>query len=218
MFEDSAEKIVATIIQLTGLADRCVLEIGCGSGRITSLLAAHTDQIIAIDPDPELIRQACSELPGVDFRLAKGENLPFSDHRFDLVLFTLSLHHQDSRAALSEATRVLKDGGRILVVEPAEDGEVERYFTLVHDEKKAKQNAQDAIRQSDLILEGSELISATWVFDDQEDLCRSLFDYYELPFNGEKARQILELLGAKRDSRPIVLNDTLTIQLLIKPD
>ena len=218
MFEDSAEKIVATIIQLTGLADRCVLEIGCGSGRITSLLAAHTDQIIAIDPDPELIRQACSELPGVDFRLAKGENLPFSDHRFDLVLFTLSLHHQDSRAALSEATRVLKDGGRILVVEPAEDGEVERYFTLVHDEKKAKQNAQDAIHQSDLILEGSELISATWVFDDQDELCRSLFDYYELPFNQEKARQISELLGAKRDSRPIVLNDTLTIQSLIKPD
>lgn len=217
MFEDSAEIIVGKIVQLSSLADRLVLEIGCGDGRITSLLSAHTKKLVAIDPDPELIGQARTEMPGVDFRLAKGEDLPFSDNSFDLVLFTLSLHHQDSSAALGEATRVLKRDGRILVVEPAEDGEVERFFTLVHDEKKAKKEAQHAIRQSDLILEKSEIISARWMFDDEDELCRSLFDYYQLPFDKKIARQITELLGAKRNSRPIALNDTLMIQSLVHP-
>ena len=217
MFEDSAEIIAEKIVQLSSLADRRVLEIGCGGGRITSLLSAHTKKLVAIDPDPELIGQARAGMPGVDFRLAKGEDLPFSDNSFDLVLFTLSLHHQDSSAALSEASRVLNRDGRILVVEPAEDGEVERFFTLVHDEIKAKKAAQRAIQQSDLNLERSEIIYARWMFDDKDELCRSLFDYYQLPIDKEIVRQISELLGAKGNSRPIVLNDTLMIQSLVHP-
>jgi ubiquinone/menaquinone biosynthesis C-methylase UbiE len=217
MYEDSAQKIVEKILQLTTFSDRQVLEIGCGSGRITSLLAGHTKQLIGIDPDPDLIGQARSELPGVDFRLAKGEALPFSDNSFDLVLFTLSLHHQDSSAALSEATRVLKSDGRILVVEPAEDGEVEQFFTMVHDEIKAKKQAQRAIRQSGLILERSEIISAQWLFDSDDELCRSLFDYYDMPFDDATAQKILGLLGTRQTARPIVLTDILVIQSLGKP-
>ena len=56
MYEDSAQKIVEKILQLTSLSDRLVLEIGCGDGRITSLLFTHTTQLVAIDPDPDLIR------------------------------------------------------------------------------------------------------------------------------------------------------------------
>ena len=53
MYEDSAQKIVEKILQLTSLSDRLVLEIGCGDGRITSLLFTHTTQLVAIDPDPD---------------------------------------------------------------------------------------------------------------------------------------------------------------------
>lgn len=216
MYEDSAQKIVEKILQLTSLSDRLVLEIGCGDGRITSLLSTHTTQLVAIDPDPDLIRKARFELTGVDFRLARGEDLPFFDNCFDLVLFTLSLHHQKSSCALSEAGRVLKSDGQILVVEPVDDGEVEQFFTLVHDEKKEKEKAQKAIRQSGLNLVNTEIFSATWMFDDKDELCRSLFDYYEVPFDPDVARRVSTLLGAKQNSCPVVLSDTLMIQSLVK--
>ena len=200
------------------MADRQVLEVGCGDGRITTLLANHSETLIAIDPDPDMLKEARSNVSGVDFREANGEDLPFSDSSFDIVLFTLSLHHQDSAVALGEARRVLKDGGLILVVEPAHDGEVEQVFTLVHDETRAKEQAQLAIRDSGLILEKEETVYAQWQFDDKDELCQSLFDYYAMDFDSDIADRIAELLGAKSESSPIVLEDILIIQSLVKPD
>ena len=218
MHEDSAQKIAGKIVQQTRLADLLVLEVGCGDGRITSMLAVQPKSLVAIDPDMNQIRHASSAVSTADFIVARGECLPFPAGSFDLVLFTLSLHHQNSRIALSEAARVLKGDGRILVVEPAEDGEVEQFFTLVHDEKEAKVQAQRAIRESELTLERSETVMAQWHFDDRDELCRSLFDYYDLPFDDDTAQKITERLGAIQDSRPIVLNDTLLVQSLKKPE
>ena len=91
------------------------------------------------------------------------------------------------------------------MVEPAGDDEVERVFSLVHDETNAKEQAQQAIQQSGLILESSEIISARWMFDDDDDLCNSLFAYYEMPFDQTIAQQIYAFLGSRL--APTVAND-----------
>lgn len=217
MIEDSDRKIGEKILQFSPLEDRRVLEVGCGSGRITSLLADLPEILVAVEPDEVPVRHARSHIADADFIRGEGEHLALPDSCFDVILFTLSLHHhRDCRSALSEAGRVLKDGGRILVIEPAAEGEVERFFMLVHDETEAKLQARDAIKQSGMIVECSEIFSAQWVFENGDELCRSLFDYYGMAYCVDTAAKIFDLLGARRDSSPVVLMDSLEILALKK--
>jgi ubiquinone/menaquinone biosynthesis C-methylase UbiE len=198
------------------LGGKQVLEIGCGNGRITALLVGRTKKLVAIEPDAELIREARKKIANADFRVGSGENLEFPDKCFDLVIFTLSLHHQRSHTAIKEAVRVLKDEGQILVIEPVVEGEVERLFALVHDENQAMLKAQQSIEESGLRIERSRKFSAKWVFENKEELCQSVFDYYDKPFDTPTAGRICDLLGAKSEGQPIECTDVMVIHALRK--
>ncbi|MDJ0915966.1 MAG: class I SAM-dependent methyltransferase [Desulfobacterales bacterium] len=216
MIDNSDQRIVEKILQFTDLNNKQVLEIGCGNGRITALLVGKSEGLIAIDPNEAKIREARKKVSGVDFRIGTGENLEFSDQYFDLVIFTLSLHHQDSLTAIGEATRVLKDEGEILTIEPVIEGEVEQVFALVHDENQATIDAQQSIKESGLSIERSETFNAKWTFDTKEQLCQSIFEHYEMPFNTHTADKICRFLGAKAEHQPLELLDIMRIQSLKK--
>lgn len=218
MMEDSAQKIAEKILQYTELEGKTVLEVGCGDGRVTSLIAGLSKRMAAVEPDERQIRKAGHSVAGVDFQVGSGECLHFGDKCFDVILFTLSLHHQKSAAALAEAERTLKDDGTILVIEPSEDGEIEQLFGVVHDERKEKQDAQAAMTESSLLPACSEHFKAHWIFESREELCRIIFDYYDMPFDEKTACRVLELLETMRkpDEMPLKLEDTMTIQSLKK--
>jgi ubiquinone/menaquinone biosynthesis C-methylase UbiE len=216
MKEDSAQRIAEKILEFADVENKQVLEIGCGDGRISALMVGKAGKLTAVDPDRQKISEARGKVAGVEFRAGSGERLNFPDDRFDLVIFTLSLHHQNSRAALREASRVLKGGGRILVIEPVNEGEIERIFALLHDENRATVEAQKSIDESGLRLEASEIFDAKWIFESKEDLYQSLFGYYDIPFDSDTAAQISDLMGGKLDAYPIVLRDTMVIQSLRK--
>ncbi len=74
------------------------------------------------------------------------------DSLFDLVLFTLSLHHQNSSAALKEAYRVLKNNGKLIIVEPLVKGELQQFFHLFDDETLEIQNAYRSLMDSAFTL------------------------------------------------------------------
>jgi ubiquinone/menaquinone biosynthesis C-methylase UbiE len=108
-------------------AGESVLDVGCGTG---SLAIAAKRQVGAsgpvqgIDPSPEMIARARhkAEKAKLDISFSHGsaESLVFSDGQFDVVLSTVMLHHlrRDARAvAVAEMKRVLKPGGRLLVVD-----------------------------------------------------------------------------------------------------
>lgn len=217
MIEDSDQKIAEKILQVRNLKDRRILEIGCGDGRITSLLAGLPELLVAVEPDEILVKKARSHIAGVAFVRGEGEHLGLPDGCFDEVLFTLSLHHhRDCRAALDEARRVLKNDGRILVIEPLPEGEVEQVFMLVHDETGAKQQARAAIEHSGMRVDRSEIFSARWEFDDGDELCRELFAYYGVPHCPTTEAKIFDLISPKRDSSPILLMDSMEILVLEK--
>lgn len=216
MRENSAEEICNRIINHSGTTHKNVLEIGCGSGRISLLLSHYFPGLIAIDPDEEAIEQARRNGPAVDFRPGSGEKLDFPDSSFDLVIFSLSLHHQASRKALSEASRVLKKDGRIIVVEPVVDGELEQVFAFIHNENDEKKEAQYAITHSGLALTGSEVFTADWIFDNEEDCILSIFGYYNVPVDSVSKAEISEFLGQKLHDQPIILKDKMVIQVLAK--
>lgn len=61
------------------------LEVACGSGQATALIAAHADRVTAIDASPAMIELA-PRIPGVTFLAADARALPFADRSFDLVV------------------------------------------------------------------------------------------------------------------------------------
>ena len=214
MNTDSDQRIAEKIFQFVDLKGKRVLEVGCGNGRISLLLASKADQLIAIDPDKLKIEEAKARGVGVEFYVGSGENLDFPDNVFDVIIFTLSLHHQNSEQALKEAKRVLKEGGTILVIEPAVDGEVEKLLSLLVNEDQAKLDAQEAIIECGLKINQSQNFTAKWSFDNIEDLQKSPFDYYEMRFDIQVAEKILDQVCEKSSKSPIVLEDLMIIQLL----
>jgi ubiquinone/menaquinone biosynthesis C-methylase UbiE len=112
-----------------------VLDVGCGTGTLAIAAARQvgaTGAVTGVDPSPELLARAGKKARRARVRIALeeagGENLPFADASFDLVLSTLVFHHLSHdalRSSAHEIRRVLKPGGRLLVVDiggPQENG------------------------------------------------------------------------------------------------
>jgi SAM-dependent methyltransferase len=99
------------------VADKRVLDLGCGEGRFSRILAERGADTVGIDPIRRLIEQASRQ--GSDrerYAMASGERLPFVDQSFDTVVAYLCLIDiPDFRAAIRESARVLKPGGSFLV-------------------------------------------------------------------------------------------------------
>jgi malonyl-CoA O-methyltransferase len=102
---------------------RCdsILEIGCGTGKNTTLLAQIGRHVAAIDFSPGMIEQARAKLSvdNVTFALADITHAwPFRDQSFDLIVCDLVLEHiSDLAFVWAEAVRVLRTGGRFFVSE-----------------------------------------------------------------------------------------------------
>ena len=101
-----------------------VLEVGCGPGRLSILLARQGRDVTGLDLDPDMVERARGNAAAIpweaddqpSFVVGNAAALPFPDGAFDLVVSTLSMHHWDDAAAgLTEIARVLRPGGRALI-------------------------------------------------------------------------------------------------------
>lgn len=82
--------------RVADLADKRVLEIGCGEGRLTWQYAKWTSSIVAIDLDHDSLRVARIDRPYdlepiVHFTRADSQHLPFSKEKFDIAILAWSL-------------------------------------------------------------------------------------------------------------------------------
>ncbi|MEY7974172.1 class I SAM-dependent methyltransferase [Saccharomonospora xinjiangensis] len=107
----------ALLNDLTG----SVLDVGAGTGANLPHLRS-AERIVAVEPDPAMRarlapRAAAAAVP-VEVSDASAEALPFADDSFDAVVFTLVLCTvADPDAALSEARRMLRDDGKLVLLE-----------------------------------------------------------------------------------------------------
>lgn len=103
-------------------ADARVLDVGCGSGWATRLIAETVvkGRVVGIDISDEMIALAQSSsgaFPNVDFKVASAEALPFNDGEFTQAFSMESLYYYSNlNAALSEIYRVLANGGQFVTV------------------------------------------------------------------------------------------------------
>jgi ubiquinone/menaquinone biosynthesis C-methylase UbiE len=215
---DTEQMTIKMIKKQTDFKEKIVLEIGCGGGKISSILANNTEQYIGIDPDIKAISEAKQTYKNVDFRIGTGESLSFRDSRFNLILFTLSLHHQNSSQALKEADRVLKKDGKLVIIEPSIKGEFQQFFHLFDDETKEIQNAYHSLIVSDFTMENEDTFDTIVSFEDKSDLCSYAFDRETVA--SEDANRIINKLNqlqpGSSDHPPIILKDTIDIYLLTK--
>jgi ArsR family transcriptional regulator len=110
---------------LVGLlpSDWVVGDLGCGTGVTTTALAPFVRQVIGVDGSDEMLDAARSRLveaSNVELRQGALEALPIDEGVLDAATLVLVLHHVPSPAtALAEAARVLRPGGRLLIVDMA---------------------------------------------------------------------------------------------------
>jgi ubiquinone/menaquinone biosynthesis C-methylase UbiE/DNA-binding transcriptional ArsR family regulator len=106
---------------LPGLLDPewVVGDLGCGTGQVAASLAPFVKQVIAVDRSNEMLqaaRRRVRDLPNVDVRRGELEALPIGDRELDAATLLLVLHHLSGPLeALTEAARVLRPGGRLLI-------------------------------------------------------------------------------------------------------
>ncbi len=108
---------------LLGLIDDrwVVADLGSGTGRTADVLAPFVSRVIAVDASEEMLAAARERLANhrnVDVRQGALEALPIDDASVDAAHLGLVLHHiVDPAKVLSEAARVLKPGGRLLITD-----------------------------------------------------------------------------------------------------
>lgn len=109
-------------------AARRVLDVGCGSGAVTSDLQAHTaGTVVAVDADAGMVARSRERLgPLVPVLRADGRRLPFPDGHFDAAVCNLVLlWSPDPAAVVREMARVVRPGGTVLCsMEPDYGGKV----------------------------------------------------------------------------------------------
>jgi SAM-dependent methyltransferase len=105
-------KVAAEAIAATGIANPSVIEVGCGSGYYSEVLATLLPCAISyrgIDYSQAMVARARAHYPSRIFEVADATRLPYADRTFDIVFNGVSLMHIiDYQAAIREAARVAK--------------------------------------------------------------------------------------------------------------
>ncbi|MGC6329484.1 class I SAM-dependent methyltransferase [Rhizorhabdus sp. FW153] len=91
------------------------VDVGCGSGQLSTLLAERFAQVVALDPSAEQIANAQPH-PNVDYRVARAEQTGIAPRSADLLTAAQAAHWFDLPAFFAEAQRVLKPAGLIALV------------------------------------------------------------------------------------------------------
>lgn len=112
------------LVELTQpTADDVALDVATGGGHTARSLAPHVKHVVASDLTPQMLKAAeehmrSKGIENVSFELADAEDMPFEDGSFDIVTCRIAPHHfGDVQAFTNEVARVLRPGGRFVLMD-----------------------------------------------------------------------------------------------------
>ena len=97
-------------------SDKLYLDIGCGTGNYTCVLADKGLNFIGVEPSEKMLSEAKSKNQKIKWLNGTAEQIPTADKTFDGIIATLTIHHwTDIKKAFIELERVLAGNGRIIL-------------------------------------------------------------------------------------------------------
>ncbi|MDX2480250.1 MAG: class I SAM-dependent methyltransferase [Desulfuromusa sp.] len=225
MILDPDNKYIQAINSYAPLTGAKVLEIGCGSGRMTSAIAQHAAQIVATDLNATVLEQAEKNIPAqnVEFLYTPAGTLNCPAGSFDLVIYSLSLHHIPKDKMIDNlyhSGKLLKEKGTIVIIEPGDSGsflEVKKRFGAGSgDESREKQAAIKAMQKlNGWILSPTYHFDVDFLFTDEADFfTNKLPKYREL--SAEKISELKNFLKKHTENRGIALTSGRCLNLLTR--
>ena len=100
-----------------------IADLGAGEGAFALLLAERATKVVAVDTSARMIEVGREQaqrhgVKNIEYRLGDMEEIPIDDAEVDLVFFSQSLHHAlHPERAVHEASRILKPGGRVVILD-----------------------------------------------------------------------------------------------------
>jgi ubiquinone/menaquinone biosynthesis C-methylase UbiE len=116
----ASTRLIERFVRLSGLAKGTrVVDLGCGSGIFTHLLAQSGYDCVGLDISGKLIAVGRRKYPHIPFVQGDIEELPFRSESFDGALLSGVVHHlPDASACAAEVFRILRPGGRFVAFDP----------------------------------------------------------------------------------------------------
>ena len=133
-----AQAVEAALLSLVPENAGRLLDIGTGTGRVLELLATRVSQGIGVDASKAMLalarsRLARAGLPHCAVRLADMYRPPLAEASFDIAVLQMVLHYaEDPPGVLAEVSRVLRPGGRLIVIDLAHHGRDDLVTKLAH--------------------------------------------------------------------------------------
>src|ERR1700727_1390236 len=136
------------------LADRDVLDVGCGQGRLTRQLTALGARVTGIEISEQqlAVARAADDGAGARYLVGCAEAIPLADASVDVVVSRASLHRvpiAEMLPALREARRVLRPDGHVYAAEPLASGDFYALVSIVDNEDEVRDAAQRALEQAE---------------------------------------------------------------------
>ncbi len=225
MILDPDSSYIQAINSHAPLSGATILEIGCGSGRITSDMAQYAAKIVATDLNSAVLEEAKKNLTAenVEFMYTPGGTPDLPAQSFDMIIYTLSLHHipKDKMADnLHHAGNLLKDHGRIVVVEPGNGGsflEVKKRFGAGSGDESQEKAAAIAAMQNlaGWIMSPTYHFSVSFQFTDETDFFVNKLPKYR-DMSAEKIIELTKFLGKYTTNQGIILTSGRHLNLLTR--
>ncbi|MQP68243.1 methyltransferase domain-containing protein [Niveispirillum sp. SYP-B3756] len=134
----ACEQLVDQMVGMLAHPRGKLLDVACGLGGTTRCLAKYfaQEQIHGINLSEMQLQDCRGRLPAAHFQQMPAERMTFADATFDVVVcIEAAMHFKGRRAFLSEAFRVLKPGGELLVADMPFHGEPESFTAVLSDQE-----------------------------------------------------------------------------------